>query len=509
MDDANPVRRRLLAAAIVVAASLGPAWLFLDPLTNYRLQTDDFAYAAASRTDARTTANLLAPHNTHIVPAWRVVCRLVVAAAGRLERLADVMAPASYGILVATMLAVGWLVRRETGSTFAGCLALAATGSTSIMEAAGTWFSASQTLWAGLGIVATLLCVQRWEQRGSREALAASVPLAWLAGGFWSVGHLAGLAGAAYLTASRSRWRRRGAIVPLIAALAAVAGQMVWKGRELETQVRVDGRTPSEAFSMAHGILYTLQAIPENLIFANLGLNVMTTALQGALLTLALATVWFIGLRRAGRSPSALERAGVVLIGLSYLAEYGIRGYKPFAELRGVAVPWYNTIPHIGWVLLLSGWLGGRRETSSPPPERLTARQGAAVLAVQAFLLLVNAPRVQMLWDGNLPAMTLDDARRIAADPGYRRQRALRIAGMEAEQQRRDLARLDRAEIEARRLGIGPESIRQAFGRVTVSELPEQYDAADLLDLPDKAPTRDPEAMRQSLGRWLTPPSRP
>jgi hypothetical protein len=72
---------------IVALACLGPAWLFFDPLTHYRLQSDDFAYAAASRTWARTQTNLLVPHNTHVVPAWRVLCWLVNAAVGRLERL--------------------------------------------------------------------------------------------------------------------------------------------------------------------------------------------------------------------------------------------------------------------------------------------------------------------------------------------------------------------------------------------------------------------------------------
>src|SRR5271157_3557894 len=44
-----------------------------DPAAIYRLQNDDFAYVAASRTLGRTLSNLFAPHNTHIVPAWRIL----------------------------------------------------------------------------------------------------------------------------------------------------------------------------------------------------------------------------------------------------------------------------------------------------------------------------------------------------------------------------------------------------------------------------------------------------
>lgn len=501
--DSRPLPR-LVVGAIFGLACLAPLWLFFDPLTNYRLQTDDFAYAAASRTSERTRANLLEPHNTHIVPAWRVVCLGVVTAAGSLERLADVMAPLSYAVLVAVMLATGHLVARETGRFGWGLLAMIALGSTSIMEAAGTWLSASQTLWAAGGIAATLLCAQHYAATGRFLALAASVPAAWLAGGFWSVGHLAGVAGAAYLSGVNPRQRRRGAVVPLAASLAAVVGELLVKGRVLETQVRVDGRTPSEAFSLVNGVLYTLQAIPENLVLGNLGLSAATTALQGALLSAALLALWVAGLRRTRRWPAPLERAGLVLILLSYVAEFGIRGYKPFAELRGVAVPWYNTIPQLGWVLFLAGWAAGG-EALRGVRIPLDRRGAVLALAVQGFLLAMNAPRVQSLWDANLPPMSFEDAQRIAANPSYRRERALRLAGRQALQQRRDLARLDRAEAEARRLGIGRAAIRSAFGRVVVSELPAQYDAADMLDLPESGSVDDPVRVRASLGRWLTP----
>lgn len=503
--DAGPWSRPLghgASAVVTLVAFLAPIWLFWDPLTHYRLQTDDFAYAAASRTPQRTAANLLVPHNTHVVPAWRVLC-LAVAGVGPLERLADGMVLVAYAGLVGTMGAVGFLVTLETGRRGWGLLALVAVGSTSIMEAAGTWFSAGQTLWASLGIVWTLIWAHTWARTGRRGPLLLTVPSAWLAGGMWSVGHIAGLAGCAYLSGVADPRRRQAAWVPLIGSLAAIGAGFLLKGHELATGVRVDGRTPGEAFSPARGVLYTLQAIPENLVFGNLGLNVTTTAVQGALLTLALIVVWLTGLRRAGRTPGPLERAGVALIALSYVAEYGIRGYKPFAELRGVAVPWYNTIPHVGFVLFLAGWARG--SATAGGIRELTWRGALAALAFQAFLMGMNAPRVLGLWDANLAPMSVEDARRAYLEPGYRRERALRMAADWARRQRRDLSRLDRAEAEARRLGIGREAIRAAFGRVHVSELPEPYDAADMLGVAEDGPLRDPQQVRAALGRWLTP----
>ena len=44
-----------------------------EPRSFYRLYSDDVAYMAGSRTWERTVSNLFVPHNTHIVPAWRLV----------------------------------------------------------------------------------------------------------------------------------------------------------------------------------------------------------------------------------------------------------------------------------------------------------------------------------------------------------------------------------------------------------------------------------------------------
>ena len=64
----------------------GRGHIFRDPLAIYSLYSDDFAYVSASRNLSRTMANLFVPHNTHIVPAWRILTWALVAWAGTLAR---------------------------------------------------------------------------------------------------------------------------------------------------------------------------------------------------------------------------------------------------------------------------------------------------------------------------------------------------------------------------------------------------------------------------------------
>src|SRR5579864_3191642 len=117
---------------LVLLALLAPAWLFGDLLSYYRLYSDDFAYVAASRTLGRTLTNLFVPHNTHIVPAWRLLTWFLVASAGRLANLQTVFAAAAYGSLIAVMLLTGLFVAWETGRVSVGLVAMIAVGTTSL-----------------------------------------------------------------------------------------------------------------------------------------------------------------------------------------------------------------------------------------------------------------------------------------------------------------------------------------------------------------------------------------
>src|ERR1017187_8404762 len=159
---------------LLIAVCSAPAWLFFDPLSyiprdpiaTYRMQSDDFAYCSASRNWTRTVEGLFIPHNTHIVPAWRLVTWGMVACAGRLSRLPEVLATASDGILVAGMLLTGRLVARESGRSGLGLAAMAAVGTSSLMFSAAIRYSAGQPLWAGFGILATLWYLQGWRRSG-------------------------------------------------------------------------------------------------------------------------------------------------------------------------------------------------------------------------------------------------------------------------------------------------------------------------------------------------------
>src|SRR5277367_2412718 len=143
----RPVGRPGLAV-VILAIATAPAVLFFDPATYqpmrrghivreplslYKLFSDDVAYVASSRNWQRTVSNLFVPHNTHIVPAWRIVTWAVVAGSGNLERLPAVLAIASYSILVAVMLLTGRLVARETGRTMLGLGSMVLVGTTSLM----------------------------------------------------------------------------------------------------------------------------------------------------------------------------------------------------------------------------------------------------------------------------------------------------------------------------------------------------------------------------------------
>src|SRR5262249_33013633 len=155
-----------------------------EPLGFYRLFSDDVAYVAGSRTWERTASNLFVPHNTHIVPAWRLLTWGLVAGAGGLERVPEVLAVASYSILVGVMLMAGRLVARETGRNVLALAAMVLVGTTSLMMSPAVWYSAGQPLWAGFGILATLWYAQSYRRSGQVAALVLAAISAVVAGWF-------------------------------------------------------------------------------------------------------------------------------------------------------------------------------------------------------------------------------------------------------------------------------------------------------------------------------------
>jgi hypothetical protein len=535
----KPVGRTGLGVLILVLAA-APYVLFFDPFDvrpwrahiareprdTYLLFSDDVAYAAGSRTWARTLSNLLVPHNTHIVPAWRVVTWALVCCAGSLERLPAVLAVASYCILVVVMLMTGRLVMRETGKTIHGLAAMMLVGTSSLMAAPATWYSAGQPLWAGCGILATLWYVQSYRRSGRWLALALAAITAPLAGGFWTIGHMAGPTAAVYLWLDGRRRCRLGAIVPLAATVVAVALSLAMTARPIDARISFHGRTAREALNPLQGVLHTAQAIPENLGFANLGLSVETTELQGVFLTLGLLVLWtrrvWQRVLRPDQSGDAqvpggpggasgfrlgsLECAGAALVIGSYLVEWSFRGYFDFRWLRTInlraIVPWYDVIPQLGAVLLVMGWWASR-DSESPRglfQKRSTpaTRQGVlGILVLSVCMIVLNRARVDRLVRGTVPALLPSERLRYAI-PQLQTMRAGVLIAMQAEWQRANLRRLDRAEEVARRLGLSRDTLHAGLGHPWVSgtvrnmppELYEHYDAIGLLDLPEHGGNR-------------------
>jgi hypothetical protein len=411
------------------------------------------------------------------------------------------------------MLLMGRLVARETGRTGLGLAAMAAMGTTSVIAPSACWYSAGQTLWAGFGILASLWYAHCWRRSRSFAALALTAVSAMLAGWFWTIGHIAGPAAAVYLWLDgRPKWRW-GALAPLAGSALAIALGTFLGGHKIDSTVSFHGRTTREAARPVEGFLHTAQAIPENLILGNLGLTTKTTQTQGLTITLILAGVWFLQRFRQGglRAFNPLECTGAAVVLGSYLVEWTVRGYLPFRLLRTVnmagIVPWYNTVPQIGAVLFLAGWLAGPRGTESKPallrPFGPLSRLGA--LGIFGFLLVMivlNRPRIDVLWRGSVPELLPVEQKQFPIVT-MQSMRATTLLFDRAQWQRRHLRRLDQAQAVASRLGIGRDAVHSAFGRLDMPDLPEVYDAAGLLDLPEHGRPVDPDVVRRALQLYV------
>jgi hypothetical protein len=512
----------LLIAAVCVL----PAWLFADPLWNYYIYGDDWEFVASSRTPWRALENLWTPHNVHVVPVWRIWTAAVVAVAGSLQSLPPLLALASYALLVATMLLAGLFVWRETGRPALAVTTMVFLGTTSLMQPAASWFSASQATGAGFGVLLALLFAQGWRRKGGAWRLVMIVICAWMAGGCWTTGHVAGLVVAAYLLADARRKCFYAALVPLLSAVIGVVVVLGSGGRGIEQQSTISfhGRSTKEAISPVQGALHTVQAIPERLVLGDLGLGAKTTFPQAVALIFCLGLIWVCSRRRQDplldrteyallleSEPTAhakvprwvatpLESVGAVLIVCSYGMLWTFRGYLPFSSLRGF-VPWYETIPQIGLALFVSGWWSAAREpTTKAASTALTRAQALAILLFQCALIAVHVPQSRELFGDPLRIGGMnEEEKKIFPIAELKRLRNVYLWSERAERQHRQLARLDHAQNVARRMGVGRDQLVQIFGRHIWPD-PPVIDDANLLDLPWRGTPIDPEKIQNALG---------
>jgi hypothetical protein len=295
-------------------------------------------------------------------------------------------------------------------------------------------------------------------------------------------------------------------------------------GRRMDATISFHGRDARTAAKPIEGVLHTCQAIPENLIFANLGLSVQTTPSQGVLLTTLLFLAW-TGSAWAGRRTSngsglfgPLELAGATMVIAAYAVEWTFRGYMDYQFLRTInlrfIVPWYDSIPQIGTCLFLAGWWERRRRIGggalSARPKLLTPMASLGVIILVVVLTSLNRPRVEALVRASVPEISRSERERFAI-ARLQTMRANVLLIDRADWQRRCLRRLDRAERLASRMGWGKDALRAAFGHrfipATVGfvrpDLYDEYDAVALLDLPDRGRHFDAASVHSALADLL------
>ena len=496
---------------MVVAA---PLWLFadaygwfylFDPFGSFPLLMDDFPYLAESRTTASLRSNLFTPHNAHVVPLFRLWIHLLGRLAGTLEGLPVALGAGSFLVLAMAMATIGHFVARESGNRWLGLASMAVFGVSTVIEPAAAWFSAGQALWGGLGALGMLVLLQDWRASGGRWRLVLAALAAALAPAFWSGGYAALPAGLAYLAASGAggKDRKLAAITLVVAVLVVAAGAWIMAARSVGG-IPTDGSQIGPMARLTRGVGHTGQAIPEALVLGNLGLSAETSANQGATLSLAIAALW--AWSRRGRGPiRPLEAAGATLALTSLLMAFVFRAGSNYSSLR--ALGWYHAIPQVGTVLFAAGWWAAMHEDDRRPG--LRRRDALMILLIVIGLIVVHSPRSQSFFLGRLPAPGTWEIKAFPI-PILQRDRGIYLQSERTEWLRRSLARLDRAEGVATRLGVSRGAIRRSIGRLYLPmwpaqiQVPDAPDAIDLLDIPRDGPDLDP-SQRAALMEWLEP----
>ena len=465
-----------LAVLILAAAT----WLMADEVNSFALNDDDFTFIAHSRDWPTTRENLLTPNATHIVPVFRLWTWALVETSGGLSDLPRVFGAASYLALAFTAGAVGLLVKQETGQTALGLAAVTVLGVSSVILPTATWYAAGQALWAGFGIVVTILLARAWSINGGGWRLGLMALAAFAATAVWTGGLLAGPAALAYVQVKKSSESRRALLVLAGTSAFGLLLILILTYGLIKQTPLIWERNPELWPRPVQAVLHVAQAIAESLVFGNLGLDVVTTPFQAVILVLGLASLWFWSRGGPGRI-NPLEACGATIVVGSYFLVYFFRGNLAFSSLRPVV--WYNAIPQVGAVLFAAGWWAGLRPADPHPMSRLSA---LAVSALVVTTALMQAPRVERYFIAKMPPMTPTEAK-LFLFPAVQRDRALFLNAVYREQQARALARLDKVRLLALGQKIGRQALHDAYGRLKIPGLRAQAglpDAFELLSLP-------------------------
>jgi hypothetical protein len=413
------------------------AALLLNILSILRptLAADDWQILVESWTWDRARANLWLPHNEHSMPLGRLAIWLMGHLAVNQGNVPLVFALQGPLALLAAMLLVYLLVRRETGQPFLALLALALFGVNTHYQSAVVWFSASYTVVALDMLLLGLLAAQRWRQTGRRRYLALSALWCALAPGWFGSGVLAGPLCALYLlappspdqagpphvsggprkvpTLSARLWEaaRRvllPAVVPLLGTALSLAITLPLNGKKIMDLRRVElDASAWETFNPLVGLEYTLRTMVDDLIPGAIGFPKVTSPIPVVIAVWAVllaAGVWWW--RQAPHR--ALLVLGLGMIFASYEAIYTVRAYFSYEDVHD----WgrYHLVPHLGLVLIVCGGLPRRVVAWVNAASPRAIDLGAACLL--GLLLLTQCPRAGALYYG---AQQAADLERVAA----------------------------------------------------------------------------------------------
>jgi hypothetical protein len=381
------------------------------------LVQDDWQIVVASWTWDQARANLWLPHNEHSMPLGRVAVWLMGLLAAKPSYVPNVFALQGPLALLAAMVLLYLVVRRETGRPFLALLAMALFGVNTHYDDAIVWFSASYTVLALDMFLLGLLAAQRWRQTGRWPYLVLSASWCALAPGWFGSGVLAGPLCSLYLLVSRppqsqeqpskplpSEARRRliarrvllPAVVPLIGTAFSLAVTLPLNGKKIMDLPRVElPATAWDTFKPLVGLEYSLRAMVDDLIPGALGPIKLTCPIPVVVavwLLFVLGGAWWYS--RAPHRP--LLVLGLGLIVLSYQTIFTVRAYFAYEGMHH----WgrYHLWAHLGLVLIVCGGL----------PRRAVARVGAAppwaidvgAACLLGLLLLTQSPRSHSLYDG-------------------------------------------------------------------------------------------------------------
>ena len=494
---------RPLIPFIMLFLLVVPAWLFWDNLLSPRLKGDDFAFLAECRSGETPIANLFKPHNTHIVPAFRLLTAGLCLIAKTPGDFASNTSLANYGALAFLLLLLGHVVAWETKRLSAGLFAMAFVGLSSVIRPSVVWYSAGQTLWAATGCLATLVLLQFYRIRKNKIWLGLALVSVLLATSFWGGGLTAGLAGAAYCVFWVGKTGRLPALLQAtLACLLLLTLVIVTRGASSDSQAQGDGSAPG--VDLVKAITHTSQAIPEKLISPSFGVDITTTPTQGLLFCAGLAAWWFRSVRARG-SIRPLEGAGLSLIVVPYLLGFALRSQYTYENLRNLG--WYDTLPLVGLTLFLVGWLAPVEQVLPGVPARPSWRSTLGLLVFVVIMILLQTPRVEKQFIAEAPALSEAEARTFPIAE-LQRLRAKYLLSNLGERQRLSLIRLKLASTEAQKTGISREAIRRVRGPVYVPGWPIALTRIDALDLfnfpPDRVPGSNP-VLNGSLRQYLEP----